>query len=169
MEISDRRCPTVTVEVGGRLDDEAHDLAWEGLHRYATAPRVLAQSGDEAWGLEIFSDPIRLELREGVTLTYGEHPRAGHDITLRTDIEHHNFGTVNAQTPLGWAAADPQNLFRAIDARGRCAVSALVRREGNELFPAQDLKLFMITNNAAIAVSDCLFYASAVDGAAISL
>jgi hypothetical protein len=159
MEISDERCPTVTIEVGGRLDDEAHTLAYEGLRRYALADRVLAADEDWDWGLEILKDPIRLELKDGVTLAYGESPRAGHDITLHPDIEHHNFGTVNAHTDLGWVADDPRALFRATDATGRCAVDTLVRAEAGRLYPARDLKLFMITTNATIAQTDCLFYA----------
>ena len=166
MEISDERCPTVTVEVGGRLDDEAHALAFEGLERYALAERVLATDDASEWGLEIFKDPIRLELKDGVTLAYGEAPRAGHDITLRTDIEHHNFGAVHADTRLGWINNDPRALFQATDALGRCAVSGLVRAEQGQLFPARNLKLFMITTNATIAESDCLFYAVGAEGEA---
>ena len=43
-----------------------------------------------------------------------------------------------------------------------------LRIEDGILYPAQQLKLFMITNNAAIAHSDCLFYAVSEDGAALS-
>jgi hypothetical protein len=168
METSDVDCPTVTVEVGGRLDEEAHLLAFEGLRRYASAERVLATEHETDWGLEVLKDPIRLELQHGVTLAYGEKPRAGHDITLRADIEHHNFGSVDSCTPLGWITGDPQGLFRATDATGRCAVAELVRSERGDLFPARDLKLFMITTNATIAQTDCLFYAVADDGGAIA-
>ena len=42
-----------------------------------------------------------------------------------------------------------------------------MRIEDGILYPAQPLKLFMITNNASIASSDCLFYAVADDGSAI--
>ena len=37
----------------------------------------------------------------------------------------------------------------------------MVRIIDGEIYPAQRLKLFMITNNAAIAHADCLFYAVA--------
>lgn len=161
MEISDAQVPTVTIEVGGRLDDAAHELAYEGLLRYAKADRVLANAQETDWGLEILVNPQRLELADGVTLAYGEAPVPGYDVTLRADIEHYNFGTVEASTPLGWVHAEPRRLFRAVDAEGRCAVSALVRCEGGQLYPAGALKLFMITTNAAIAQSDCLFYAVA--------
>ena len=60
-----------------------------------------------------------------------------------------------------------QHCFLAQDAGGSCAVTRLVRIENGELYPAQALKLFMITNNAAIAESDCLWYAVADDGSTI--
>lgn len=164
MEISDARCPTVTIEVGGRLDAEAHTLAFEGLRRFAQAERVLAPDDEVEWGLELLDDPVRLELREGVTLAYGESPVAGHDITLRRDIEHHNFGSVHCDTSLGWINGDIGERFRAVDSNGQCALDAVVRGEDGELYPAQSLKLFMITTNAHIAETDCLFYAVADDG-----
>jgi predicted deacylase len=167
MEISEHSYPTVTVEVGGRLDDEAHELAYEGMCRYFQARTVLAHE-DTDWGLELLRDPIRLELNDNVTLTYAEAPSVNYDITLKTDIEHHNFGTVAPDTLLGWASGPERSLFTALDAGGRCAVTRLVRIVDGQLYPAEPLKLFMITNNAAIAESDCLFYAVADDGSPIS-
>ena len=70
-------------------------------------------------------------------------------------------------TLLGWAGGRERDLFSALDAGGRCAVTRLVRIEEGKLYPAQPLKLFMITNNAAIAEADCLFYAVADDGSTI--
>jgi len=166
MDISEHSYPTVTVEVGGRLDEEAHELAYEGLCRYFQEEVVLDQ-GDTDWGLELLRNPIRLELNAGISLTYAEQPSEGHHITLMPDIEHHNFGTVLPQTQLGWTSGLEQELFSALDSSGRCAVSQLVRIEQDKLFPARPLKLFMITNNAAIAQSDCLFYAVADDGSTI--
>ena len=168
MEISEHSYPTVTVEVGGRLDDEAHELAYEGLCRYFQARTVLAHEDDTDWGLDLLRNPIRLELLEHVTLTYAEQPCANYDVTLKPDIEHHNFGSVTPDTQLGWAEGPERRLFSALDVGGRCAVTRLVRIEDGKLYPAQPLKLFMITNNAAIAHSDCLFYAVADDGSAIS-
>jgi len=165
MEISEHRYPTVTVEVGGRLDEEAHALAYEGLCRYFATPDVFAAAETE---LEVLTDPIRLELRDNVTLTYADEARSGYDITLRTDIEHHNFSGVTPDTLLGWAEGPERGLFAAQDMGGRCAVTDIVRIEAGRLYPARSLKLFMITNNAAIAQTDCLFYAVADDGSPIS-
>lgn len=167
MEISEHSYPTVTVEVGGRLDEDAHELAYDGLCRYFEADTVLASEHETDWGLELLRDPIRLELSQGISLTYAEQAKDDYDITLKTDIEHHNFGSISPQTQLGWAQGDEHKLFSAQDGGGRCAVSRLVRIDQGKLFPAQPLKLFMITNNTAIAESDCLFYAVANDGSTI--
>ncbi len=166
MEISEHLYPTVTVEVGGRQDEAAHALAWEGLCRYFTTEQVFNHR-DTDWGLEVLHDPIRLELAEHTTLTYGDEPSRNHDVTLKTDIEHHNFGTVTARTLLGWLRGDPRDLFLAQDRSGTCAVERLVREEQGVLYPAADLKLFMITNNPDIASADCVFYAVSDDGSAL--
>jgi hypothetical protein len=121
------------------------------------------------WGLEVLNDPIRLELQDGVTLAYGEKPRAGHDITLRADIEHHNFGSVDSCTPLGWMHRRSRRaLFRAVDATGRCAVAALVRSERGDLFPGTGSQAVHDHDQRNIAETDCLFYAVADDGGAIA-
>lgn len=159
MDISEHHYPTVTIEVGGRLDDEAHLLAYEGLCRYFNQPRVLTEQHDTDWGLEIFSDPVRLELLDHTTLTYADEPSEHFDVTLKTDIEHHNFGGVQPDTLLGWVNDTGKPPFSAIDKHGQCALSRLIRIENGKLYPAKPLKLFMITNSPEIAATDCLFYA----------
>jgi Succinylglutamate desuccinylase / Aspartoacylase family len=158
MDISEHSYPTVTIEVGGRADLEAQELASTGLARYFTAEHVLAREGVEH-RLELFVDPVRLELNPGVSLTYAARAAPDADVTLLPDVERHNFGMVGPDVPLGWARGEPRRLFTALDAGGRCAVGRLVRVEDGVLYPAQALKLFMVTNNAAIAHADCLFYA----------
>ena len=159
MEISEHLFPTVTVEVGGRLDEEAHLLAYEGLCRFFNQPEVLQQQ-DTDWGLEIFQDPIRLEMMEHTTLTYADAPSQHFDVTLKTDIEHHNFGNVMPNTMLGWVNDTGRPLFSAMDKNGQCALNRLIRIEDGRIYPAAAMKLFMITNSAEIAATDCLFYAA---------
>jgi hypothetical protein len=167
MELSDRDCPTVTVEVGGRQDDDAHRLARETLPRYFLAREVISDAINHDWGLEILRNPLRLELLPHTRFGYGEAAQSDCDVTLRRDIEHHNFGTVDEGTCLGWINAEPSRLFRALDANGRCAVSSLLRARGGRLYPARPLKLFMITSSDSIARSDCLCYAVADDGSPV--
>lgn len=166
MDVSNENCPVVTIEVGGRLDDAAHALAYEGLCRFFMQPEVLT-SAPADWGMELLHNPVRLELKPHVSLTYAEQRCLDYDLTLRCDIEHLNFGTVDADTQLGWAQADGIDLFTAKDAGGRCAVSKLVRVERGKVYAAQPLRLFMITTNPDIAHTDCLLYAVAEDGSTI--
>ena len=163
METSDEACPVVTVEVGGREDPGADAVAMAGLERFVRAAEIRPRR-DDMPRLAKLHAPLRLELCDGVTLTYADTPRPGHDVTLNPVIEHHNFGTVAEDTPLGWTRADPRQLFRARDASGLCAVRQLVRVADGVLYPAQPLILFMITTHVGIAESDCLLYAVTADG-----
>lgn len=158
METSDVQTPTVTIEVGGREDASSHDLAWEGLHAFLTRKQVLAGERHD-WGMEILADSIRLEIKPGTRVVYDTQPRADADLTLKPDIERLNFGEVTPDTQLGWMQGDPERWFRAVDGQGRCAVSRLVNVREGRLHPAAPMRLFMVTTNPGIALSDCLYYA----------
>ena len=189
MEHTTAAMPIVTVEVGGRSEQHAHESAFAGLCKLSQAKSIRpdqaagtpAQTSSkeadrgkalrtdyETADLAVFRHPLRLELLDGVTLTYASQPRAGYDVTLLADLEQHNFAIVPKGTSLGWTSSPPERLFRAQDGGGRCALSAIVKKEEGCLKAAQDLRLLMITNNAAIAESDCIFYAVAPDGSTIS-
>ncbi len=168
MEISDHVIPTVTVEVGGRADQKAHQIAYQGLQRYFTQNDVLGSSAHpEHKPLDIYTSPVRLELPADTKLVYGNTPVSQADLTLRDDIEQFNDGVTPANTLLGWRNTESTIAFKAIDAEGRCAASELVYFSGQELRTRRALRFFMITQNADIALSDCLLYAVSGDGSEI--
>ncbi len=163
MEISEHLFPTVTVECGGRLDDDAHQVAWEGLQRYFTEDNVLSPQETD-WGLEMLHNPVRLELQNDCELTYAEHAVDGYCLTLRQDVEHHNFGVIEKDTMLGWTHRQVDELFSSRNAQDQCVLNELVYVDDGKLFTRKDLKFFMITTNPVIAKMDCLFYAVLADG-----
>ena len=101
MEYSEQEVPTVTIECGGSQDDQAHQLAYEGLVRYASRPDVLSLEKAE-WDVEVLRNPIRVELVPEATIEYLTEPSGRADLTLPPDIEHRNFGIVSPNEPLGW-------------------------------------------------------------------
>lgn len=159
MELTDCQTPTVTVEVGGRQDEAAHTVAWEGLQRFALRDPLPATAAETGQTIEVFEGSIRLELQQDVRLAYASHPRPDADVTLRPDIERFNFGRIEADTELGWCGSDPGAVFSAIDAKGEDRLGALLRIEAGRLLTAQPLRLFMVTTHPEIARSDCLLYA----------
>jgi len=159
MEISEHLVPTVTIECGGRLDDNAHTVAWAGIDHYFMRENLWdALPANDA--IDVMHNPVRLELTEACTLVYAREPRSDVALTLRPDIEHHNFGTTPAGTHLGWIhGAGLHDLFIARNTAHTCVLADLVSLSGGELRTRRPLKLFMITTNPVIAKSDCLFYA----------
>ncbi|KZY36853.1 MULTISPECIES: succinylglutamate desuccinylase/aspartoacylase family protein [unclassified Oleiphilus] len=159
MEVTEYLCPTVTIECGGRLDESAHQIAWEGLNRYFRLESVLAgQESQES--LEVLTNPVRLELKDDCRLRYGEKLSEESDLCLLPSIEQLNSGITVKDTQLGWVATDDlKAVFSSKNSREECVVNELVYIKDGGLFAKRDLKLFMITNNPEIAKMDCLFYA----------
>jgi hypothetical protein len=157
MEVSDAMMPTVTIECGGAQDRESNLLATEGLIRYMTIDNVLGNDHSDMT-LEFFHNPIRMELVAGSDIAFGDHRLVRDGVTLLPDIENFNFGFVDPENLLGFVSGElPANLS-AKRINGEQCVSDYFRLEGEELYPRQRLKLFMVTSNPEIARKDCLFY-----------
>lgn len=163
MEYSEQKVPTVTIECGGAQDEAAHQRAWEGLCRFATEPQVLVPPPSD-WDIELLRHPVRVEIIPEASICYALQRNTGNSITLNPDIEHFNFGVLHKGQPLGWVAESGLAYFRARNEAGHDVLDQILRIEDGRIFPAQDLRTFMITTNPVIAKSDCLFYAIADHG-----
>lgn len=167
MEYSENDVPTVTIECGGAQDDEADEIAYEGIQRYISEVDVLTEQ-DADWGLELLQNPIRVELKASSSIIFDEIANKNIDITLPPTIENHNFGTISPSEPLGWLGDKGLSCLVAENTKGEDKLRKILREENGMLYAAQPIRAFMITTNATIAKSDCLFYAVADHGGEIS-
>ena len=159
MEVSTHQVPVVTIECGGVEEDASHQIAYEGLMRFFSQENLFIQEEKE-WGLEIFSNPVRVELTPQARLNYGEHEKPNADLTLRVDIEHYNFQLVGEDTCLGWVSSPcPEGLILALDPNRQDHFESFYYCRGGKLYTRTSQKMFMITSNAEVARSDCLWYA----------
>ena len=162
MEISETMMPTVTIECGGVQDPESNLMVTEGLGRYLTYDDVLSV-GHTDMSLEFFHNPIRLELKEGSEIAYGDHCLLEDGVTLLPEIEHFNFGFVTPDSRLGFVYGDIEQNLTAKDMEGRELIGEYFELREGELYPKKILKLFMVTTNPEIARKDCLFYLTVPD------
>lgn len=163
MEYSEQEVPTVTIECGGAEDDQAHELAYEGLVRYTSRPDVLSLEKAD-WDVAVLRNPIRVELAPEATIEYRPEPTGQADLTLPPDIEHRNFGVVSPDEPLGWIGKKGLGILTAISHNRTENMEQVLRVRDGQIYPAQAIKAFMITTNPVIAKSDCLFYAVKATG-----
>lgn len=157
MEISSPLLPAVTIECGGALDSESGRLATEGLSRVLTHDDILTDTHEDIL-LEYFHNPMRLELQEGSDIAYGERCLFENGVTLLPMIENHNFGFVDSTCQLGFVSGTLEANLRAVGSSGENRVSEFFQLIDGKLFPARELKLFMVTTNPEIARKDCLCY-----------
>ena len=154
MEATESSWPTVTIEVGGAQDQQAHELAFRGFTRYAWAKNFPELSRP----VTVTHHPIRVELQKGATVGYDSSPIPDVDLTLTPDVDRLNFGTLAPHERLGWIGARGVEALWAKDATGQNLASRLFSVNNGELRLVHPSRLMMATTNAAIAQSDCLFY-----------
>lgn len=159
MEISERLCPTVTIECGGARSQAALHTAVAGLHDFMALEQVLIPVLGGV-PLDFYHNPIRLELcdKEEARLSYGDRPTEAGGLTLLRDIEKYNFKAVTPDDCLGFISLEDIQELTARNAAGEDKLLRYFCSRHGCLYPTTTLKLFMITGNADIARSDCLFY-----------
>jgi len=159
MEHSSERLPVVTIECGGAAQPESDQVAWEGLQRYLFNEQVLRP--EPGLIMDLYKDAVRLQLLPGCRIAFADQPVPGADLTVPFDVEKFNFGTIPALTRLGWLGPRGMSVFRVQSATGGDVLPHYFLNRASGLYSAQQQKLFMITTNPAIALSDCLLYACA--------
>lgn len=163
MEYSEQEVPTVTIECGGAQEEQAHQLAYEGLVRYSSRADVLSLEKAE-WDVNVLRNPVRVELAPEATIEYRLAPTGQTDLTFPPDIERRNFGIVSPDEPLGWVGEKGLSILSAIGHNRAETMEQILRVKDGQIYPAQAIKAFMITTNPVIAKSDCLFYAVKATG-----
>ncbi len=154
MEATETAWPTVTIEVGGAQDPQAHKLAYRGFTQYALAKNLSNLSS----AVTVAHHPIRVELQKGASMTYAAAPVAEVDLTLLPDIDRLNFGILSKEEPLGWIGPRGLEALWARNATGENLTSSLFSIDNGELRLAHPSRIMMATTNPDIAQSDCLFY-----------
>lgn len=160
MEMSNNVMPVVTVECGGAGDVRSDELAVDGLARYLFEEHVMRLPHDGIQ-IDLYRHPVRLELHPNSLIEFADTAIPDMDLTIRNNLEEHNFGTAPEGTHIGWLGEHcGARILRVKNAADRDVFSTFFRLEGRKLLTARPLKLFMITGNKSIALSDCLLYAS---------
>ncbi len=150
--------PSVTIEVGRSGDPGADAVATRGLARFLEEESLF--SPDAEPDVQILTMPMRVCLRDGVSLMVSDTPPAADDaidLVLFRDVDRHNFERMEAGTRLGWVRSEvwPVEL---IDEDGRDRARDYFSIEDGHLIAKRPLIPIMITTDAAIAAADCLFY-----------
>jgi hypothetical protein len=110
--------------------------------------------------MTILVDPVRVELRDGATIAFGDEPYHGADVTLVPDIDRHNFQSLAPGATLGWLRLGQPRPLVAIDERGRECSRELLVADGDALRTRTTIVPMMATTDAEAARGDCLFYAA---------
>jgi hypothetical protein len=149
----------VTIECGRSGDPEADAVARAGLERYLRRETLPArEEEDEGGPVSVLVDPVRVRVRPGAVLAFGESPESGAHLTLAGDVDRHNFERLPPGVPIGWVGSDGGWPVEAHGADGAdVSRDFFVVRDGR-LWTRRGVIPIMMTVDPGIAASDCLFY-----------
>lgn len=159
MEATESDWPTVTIECGGANNHLSHEVAYQGLARYASAESLRQLSR----GVTVVHHPLRVEIRSGATIAYGAEQRNGADLCLPADVDLFNFGILTSQDSLGWVGPKGLEVLYTKDAQGCDRSREIFCIQEQTLRLLQPSRIMMATTRQDIAQSDCLFYVLPVE------
>jgi len=157
VEATGKDFPSVSVECGRSGDPAADATALAGLERYLAEDHIERRRVN-AKRMDVFVDPVRVSVRDGVELAFGEGPIAGTDFTVALDIDRHNFERLDPGVPIGWLGSRTVWPLEAVGEERREISRDLFAVRGNVLETRQPLIPIMMTANRRNALDDCLFY-----------
>ncbi|ABM03525.1 conserved hypothetical protein [Psychromonas ingrahamii 37] len=157
MEQSEENMITVTIECGGAQDRSSQIIAHEGLHRYLSAERVMADINAQ-YPINIFHNPIRLETKNQGEVAYANEPYDAAVITLPEQAYKFNYGMLTTDEFIGYLSPNGFAQLTAIDHLGNERLDEFFETREGKLFSRHSIKVFMMTTNPFIAKTDCLFY-----------
>lgn len=154
MEATEHDWPTVTIECGGANNHLSHEVAYQGLMRYASVHSLDHLPS----GVTVAHHPLRVELRQGATLAYGTRQVDGADLSLPVDVDLFNFGVLSSQDHLGWVGSNGLEVLFTRDATGRDRSLEIFCVQEGSLRLVRPSRIMMATTRVDIAYGDCLFY-----------
>ncbi len=152
----DFNCPFITIECGGANDEQAHEVAYAGITHIANCKNIgyIHQEKD----VEVVYRPLRLQLNDGIELSYAKHDEGNSGITLKDNIEYFNFGSAHQDEMLGWMSGRGLDNLKLLDNSNTNVIEEYFYARENQLVCKQNLRIFKATKNKKAAMNDCLFY-----------
>ena len=149
-------CPSITIECGGRVDEQAHEMAYAGICHIANCEDIGYIQPETC--IEVIYLPLRLQVSEGVNLSYAEHDEGYSGITLKHNIDCFNFGGANKGEMIGWIDGNGLENLNLFNKHGCNVIDEYFYTRENQLVCKQNLRIFKATSDKQVALTDCLFY-----------
>lgn len=151
------QCPIITIECGGREDQQSHEIAYQGILQLGANSDI--SQCHHLTLVDIIEQPLRLQINAESPLSYAnQQPEKIEGLVLKSYIEQFNFGDTCSGRTLGWVDGNGLDNLSLIDANGNNCIANYFCIEQNKLKSKVNMRLFMATGNLSIARNDCLCY-----------
>jgi len=148
--------PSITIECGRSFDPVADEVAYAGLVRLLELPHLEIRR--QTAPIRVMTDPVRVSVRSGFELAFGDRPDRDADLTIALDIDRHNFERMPAGTAIGWLRAGSEWPLEALGEQSDDVSRDYFEAADGRLISRRSMIPVMMTTNRDNALADCLFY-----------
>lgn len=149
-------CPFISIECGGSLDEQSHEVAYAGIKHIAQCEQINYIHQDKK--VEVIYQPLRLQIKEDVDLSYAKQDEGDSGVTLKNNLEYFNFGGANQDEMIGWIDGNGIDNLALLDKQGKNVIADYFYTRENQLVCKHNLRVFKATTNKQAALNDCLLY-----------
>lgn len=158
VEMTGNHCPSIAIECGLAGDPAADAVALAGLDRFLHRPQ-LALTAPAPPHIQVLHHPTPVKLQTHIDFAFADVPQPDCQLTLRDDLDRHNFAELAVGSSLGWTQDKSLMPFLVRNTQGEDITAQMFRNDDGEIRTRQPMIPIMMTTVAQIAQSDCLFYA----------
>lgn len=149
-------CPFITIECGGSQEEQAHEIAFTGIRHIAQCENIGYIHQER--NVDVIYRPLRLQVKDGINLSFAEHDEGYSGVTLKSNMEYFNFGGAHQDEMIGWVDGNGISNLNLFDKEGNNVIGKYFYARDNLLVCKHNLRIFKATTNKKVALNDCLFY-----------
>ena len=148
--------PILRVECGDKRDEQAHEVAYQGIKTFIECPNLLTHHQEQE--VKIIYKPLRLQLAQDVELHFGIHDEGELGVTLKDNIDLLNYGGAQAGQMIGWVDQHGLENLQLLNDVNQNVINDYFYLRDNQLVVKKAIKVFMAHTNESFTSNRCLFY-----------
>jgi hypothetical protein len=149
-------CPAISVQCGQEGDYQSFSTALIGIQDFTDKKNILNHPLKQE--LQLIHKPLRLKLKANTPLSFATENTLSDGVILQKNIETLNYKSNKRNAILGWINNAGLEDLILLDEHQYDVITDYFSVINNTLLCADNLQIFLATDNIDIAKGDCLFY-----------
>jgi len=147
--------PSVALELGPIGDIRCEERAYDYITRLMALESIPSARAED---LCLFRSQARIHIKDDVSFSFADDPKAEGSLILTAGMEAVNFHEIPAGTCFGQSACKLTDVFQVLDAKRQDVTDKFFTQQDNKILLKQSVVPSMYTTDSVVVRQDCLCY-----------